>query len=144
MSGDVSASTKLKILVVDDNADTLDIVELYLYREFEVFTAEHGYKGVEQALKTDPDLIITDIMMPGMDGVRMFNELSRHEKTASVPVVAMTSFLKNITKKSLLNIGFFDVVEKPVDRENLHSVIGRLLSVGVDRRQSGAGDETGS
>jgi CheY-like chemotaxis protein len=134
----------LKILVVDDNADTLDIVELYLYRDFEVFTAEHGYKGVEQALKTDPDLILTDIMMPGMDGVRMFNELRRHEKTASVPVVAMTSFLKKITRKSLLSIGFSDVVEKPVDRERLHSVIGRILSAGVDMRQDGADNETAS
>ncbi len=122
------STPKPKILIIDDSLDTLDLVEVFLYREFDVFTAANGFEGLKLASELSPDLIMTDIMMPTMDGIRLFNDLRKQEKTATVPVVAITSFLKKITRKSLLHMGFNAVLAKPFDRERLLALIGRLLS----------------
>lgn len=120
---------KPKVLLIDDSLDTLDLVEVFLYRDFDVVTAENGFEGFNRAQELLPDLVITDIMMPVMDGVRLFNDLRRQAKTAAIPVIAMTSFLKRITRKSLLTMGFNGVVAKPIDRQKLLQVIGKALSI---------------
>lgn len=119
---------KPKLLVVDDNLDTLDLVEVFLYKDYDVNTAGNGFEGLKIAKLELPDIIITDIMMPVMDGVRFFNDLRKAQETSSIPVVAMTSFLKQITRKSLLNMGFNGVVSKPVDRERLLNIVKSILS----------------
>ncbi|MBN1576460.1 MAG: response regulator [Chitinispirillaceae bacterium] len=120
---------KPKLLLIDDSLDTLDLVELFCYRDFDVFTAGNGFEGLKMAREISPDLIITDIMMPVVDGIRLFNDLHRQEKTAAIPIVAMTSFLKKITRKSLLNMGFNGVIAKPIERERLLAMVTRLLSL---------------
>jgi CheY-like chemotaxis protein len=120
---------KSKILLIDDSLDTLDLVEVFLYRDFDVFTAENGFEGLKCAREVLPDIIITDIMMPVMDGIRLFNDLHKSEKTATIPVVAMTSFLKKITRKSLLGMGFNAVIAKPIERQKLLQLIGKLLNI---------------
>ena len=137
-------AAKPKLLLIDDSLDTLDLIELYCYRDFEVFTAGNGFEGLKMARELSLDLIITDIMMPGVDGIRLFNDLRKLEKTASIPVVAMTSFLKKITRKSLLNMGFNDVITKPVERERLLAVLTRLLSPPSINHDQRVTDETTS
>lgn len=132
-----------KVLLVDDNLDTLDLLEMYLYREYEIITAGNGFDGFNVAIKELPDLVITDIMMPVKDGIRLFNDLKRLPKTAGIPVVAMTAFLKKITRKSLLNMGFKGVVSKPVDRERLLGMITRVLMLPDSLSEVQATDETG-
>jgi len=117
------------VLLVDDNLDTLDLLEMFLYRDFEIFTAGNGFDGFNVAAKELPDLVITDIMMPVMDGIRLFNDLHKQKKTADIPVVAMTAFLKKITRKSLLNMGFKGVISKPVDRQRLMIMLNRVLTL---------------
>ena len=119
---------KPKLLVVDDNLDILDLVEVFLYKDYDVNTAGNGFEGLKIAKRELPDIIITDIMMPVMDGVRFFNDLRKTQETSSIPVVAMTSFLKQITRKSLLNMGFNGVVSKPLDRERLLNIVKSILS----------------
>ncbi len=121
------STAKPKLLVIDDSIDILDLIELYCYRDFDVYTAENGFEGLKMAQEHHPDLIITDIMMPGVDGIQLLNDLRKSGNTALIPVVAMTSFVKKITRKSLLNIGFNDVIPKPVDREKLKEALQRLL-----------------
>ena len=123
------SGSKPTILLIDDSLDTLDLVEVFLYRDFEVITAANGFEGFNRALELLPDLVVTDIMMPVMDGVRLFNDLRRQEKTAEIPVIAMTSFLKKITRKSLLTMGFSGVIAKPIDRMKLLQIIGCVLSI---------------
>ena len=53
-----------KVLLIDDSLDTLDLVEVFLYRDFDVVTAENGFEGFKRAQELLPDLVITDIMMP--------------------------------------------------------------------------------
>ena len=120
---------KPKVLLVDDNLDTLDLVEVFLYRDFEILMAENGFDAFKIAVDALPDLIITDIMMPVMDGVRLFNDLRKEKKTAGIPIIAITSFLKKITRKSLRNMGFNGVIAKPIDRQRLLVVISHLLEL---------------
>jgi CheY-like chemotaxis protein len=135
-------SEKPKLLLIDDNVDTLDLLEVYLFREYDLLTAGNGFEGLKMAREERFDLIVTDIMMPVMDGIRLFNELRKQENTQAIPVVAITSFLRKITKKSLLSMGFNAVVAKPVDREKLSAVIARQLSRTTVPVEEKVSDET--
>jgi len=119
----------MKILLIDDNHDTLDLLEVLLYKDFEIITALNGFDGLKRAEEEIPDLIITDIMMPVMDGIRFFNSLKKMEKTCKIPVIAITSFVKKITRKSLINIGFNGVISKPIDRETILDTVTKVLSI---------------
>ena len=126
-------NTHPKILLIDDNNDTLDILEMYLYKDFEVITAMNGFEGLKRAEDESPDLIITDIMMPIMDGIRFFNSLKKIEKTSHIPVIAITSFVKKITKKSLVNMGFNGVVSKPLDRQAVLDTVHKVISFSLEK-----------
>jgi CheY-like chemotaxis protein len=117
-----------KILLVDDSHDELDLLEMYLYHEYEIFTAMNGFEALKTAEQEIPDLIITDIMMPVMDGIRFFNNLKKQSKTANIPVIAVTSFAKKITKKSLMNMGFNGVLAKPLEKEPVIETIQTILN----------------
>lgn len=125
------------ILLIDDSADTLDLIEVYLYRNFDIVTAENGFTGLKLIREKQPALIITDIMMPVMDGIKLFNDVRKLEATTKIPIVAMTSFMKKITRKSLLNMGFNGVIAKPIERDKLIALVKKLLTlpaVSADRQ----------
>ena len=116
-----------KVLLIDDNHDTLDLLEVFLYQDFEIITAMNGFDGLKKAEIEIPDIIITDIMMPIMDGIRFFNSLRKQENTKAIPVIAITSFAKKITKKSLLSMGFDEVVGKPLERSEVVETVQRVM-----------------
>jgi len=120
-------SARRKVLLIDDNDHTLDLLELFLHRDYDILTAENGFQGLKVAQAERPDLIMTDIMMPVMDGVAFFNELRRREETARTPVIALTSFAEPTTVKSLLNVGFAGVLAKPFQRASILATVARQL-----------------
>jgi len=117
-----------KILLIDDDHGTLDLLELFLYNDYEVITALNGFDGLTRAEKELPDLITTDITMPVMDGIRFFNRAAKSAVLKNVPIVAITSFAENVTGKSLLNMGFRGVVPKPIEREPVIKAIAEALT----------------
>jgi len=124
-----------RVLLIDDNDNTLDLLEVYLFRDYEILTAENGFEGLKVAEEQQPDLIITDIMMPVMDGIAFFNELRRRTRTERIPVLAVTAFAEETTVKSLRSVGFAGVVAKPFKRDNVLSTVAAQLtppSGGVD------------
>ncbi|MGD9202466.1 MAG: response regulator [Chitinispirillia bacterium] len=122
-------STKKKvILLIDDSDETLDILEICLYKKYDVITAQNGFDGLNKALKYMPDLIITDIMMPFMDGIKFFNRLRKNKDMANIPVIAVTSFVKKMSTKSLINIGFKDVLSKPINMDSILDTVTNILS----------------
>ena len=112
-----------KILLVDDNHDSLDILELILYKEFNIMTAMNGFEGLKIAQEEKPSLVITDIMMPVMDGIRFFNRLRKSDSINNVPIIAITAFQGKISRKSLMNMGFNEVISKPFDFEKTRNTI---------------------
>ena len=119
---------KKKLLLVDDNHDILDLLEVFLYEDFEIASVLNGFEGLKTSEDLLPDLIITDIMMPVMDGIKFLNNLRKNRKTSQIPVVAITSFAKKLNVKSLLNMGFNGVVSKPFNREAILEVINNVLN----------------
>jgi CheY-like chemotaxis protein len=119
---------KKKLLLIDDNHDILDLLEVFLFDDFEIASVLNGFEGLKMAQELVPDLIITDIMMPVMDGIKFLNNLRKTQKNSKVPVIAITSFAKKLNVKSLLNMGFSGVVSKPFNREAILEVIDNVLN----------------
>ena len=122
-------STKRKlILLIDDSDETLDILEICLYKRYDIITAQNGFDGLNKALKDMPDLIITDIMMPIMDGIKFFNKLKKNKDITNIPVIAVTSFMKKMSTKSLINIGFKAVLSKPINMDSILDTVTDILN----------------
>jgi len=135
-------NTPPKILIIDDSHDALDVLEIMLFKEYDILTSLNGFDGLKRAEDESPDLIITDIMMPVMDGIRLFNNLKKQSKAAHIPVIAVTSFLKKITRRSLRNIGFDAVISKPFDRKLIIDTINKILLKAVPAETSTNGSQT--
>jgi len=119
-------SEKIKILLVDDNHDILDLLEVFLFGRYEIVTALNGFEGLKLAEELQPAIIVTDIMMPVMDGIKFLNMLRKKPETVLIPVVVITSFAKKLNVKSLINMGFSGVVVKPFNRDAILSVLADL------------------
>lgn len=119
--------SRKKIVIVDDEPEILDLFEIYLYKDFEVFTASNGFDGLKVAKEVKPDCIITDIMMPALDGIKFLNRFKKIEGMEQVPVIAVTAFSATLQEKSLRNIGFSMVIAKPVSRKVLIDSINEIL-----------------
>lgn len=128
-----------KILIVDDDHDTLDLLEIFLYRNYEIITAVNGFEATARIEEEHPSLIMTDIKMPVMDGIALLNNLRKRPATNAIPVIAITSFTKEHATKSLLNLGFSGVISKPPVGKAVVELIGKLLG----KEESDGGREEG-
>ncbi len=124
----MKASAKKKVLIVDDNHDILDLLEVFLFGKYDIVTALNGFEGLKTAREMVPDLIITDIMMPVMDGIKLLNSLRQDPKMAGVSVIAITSFIKKSNAKSLLSMGFSTVITKPFTRDSILGAVEKTLA----------------
>jgi len=117
-----------KILLIEDNQyvreNTAEILELESY---DVFTAENGKVGLEMAHKHIPDIIICDIMMPGLDGYDVFKSLSKNPKTASIPFIYLTEKSEKAEIRKGMNLGVDDYLTKPFEEYELLKVLNCRL-----------------
>jgi CheY-like chemotaxis protein len=123
----MTAPVKKKVLIVDDNHDILDLLEVFLFGKYDCVTALNGFEGLKTARELAPDLIITDIMMPVMDGIKFLNSLREDQTMAAVPVIAITSFVKKTNVKSLMSVGFSAVLTKPFSRDVIIGTVEKTL-----------------
>ncbi len=128
----VSASSKpATILVVEDDRPTAHLVELYLKRDgHRVLISNNGRTGLETALSESPDLIILDIMLPGLDGIEFCRQLRRQSTT---PIIFLTARSTESDKLFGLDLGGDDYVTKPFSPGELaaraRAILRRLPSV---------------
>lgn len=117
-----------KILVVDDEPDILLFLEYNLKKEgFHVFTAIDGVQGLTIAQTGKPDIIVLDIMMPGMDGVETCKALRKLKEFDNVPIAFLTARDEDYTQIMALDIGGDDFITKPIKPRVLISRINALL-----------------
>lgn len=114
-----------KILIIDDSPDLLRIVQLCLEREkYQVFTARSGKEGLQRTYNVQPDLVILDVMMPGMDG---WEVLSRLREMSDVPVMMLTAKGREVDIVRGLGLGADDYVTKPFGTAELIARVQALL-----------------
>jgi putative two-component system response regulator len=115
------------ILVVDDDASNRETLVSILEPEgYRIVLAVNGYEAVEQAKKTQPDVILLDVMMPGMDGFEACREIRSEEKLAEVPILFLTALDDKQSLLEGLASGADDFITKPFDR---HILRARLKSI---------------
>ena len=123
---------KEKILVVDDEEDILELVRYNLEREgFRVTCAESGEKAMARTRQETPDLIVLDLMLPGIDGLEVARRLKQNQKTAGLPVVMLTAKGEEADIVTGLELGADDYITKPFSPRVLIARIKAVL-----RRQS--------
>lgn len=117
-----------KILVVDDQPDNVYILKDRLEKEgFSVSSAYDGHTCLELTEKELPDLILLDIMMPGMDGFEVCEKIVENEKTKTIPVILVTALTDVDDVKRGLEVGAFDYIKKPYNRAELIARINSAL-----------------
>lgn len=103
-----------KILVVDDEADILELVSYNLSKDgFQVIRAQSGEDAVASAQSEIPDLILLDIMLPGIDGLDVCRAIRRNEKTKSIPIIFLTAKGEEADVVAGLELGADDYLVKP-------------------------------
>jgi two-component system OmpR family response regulator len=104
-----------RILLVDDDENIRTIAMLSLEDDFQVEIATSGQAALQQALKNKPDLILLDVMMPGLDGKATFEKLQEIPELAKIPVVFMTAKVQIHEIDFYLKLGAAGVITKPFD-----------------------------
>jgi DNA-binding NtrC family response regulator len=116
-----------KILVVDDEQSMRDTLQIMLEKEgFEVDTADDGLKALEMLGMKKYDLIITDLKMPGLDGIGMIEEINDHNTT---PIIIMTAYATKDQAIAALNLGASYFIEKPFKKHELLNYINRIIKM---------------
>lgn len=117
------------ILVVEDDVDILSFIAMELGEEYRVLKAVDGQEGLELAMEHIPDLVVTDLMMPGMDGISLCHELKTNPETSHIPVVMLTAKTSVESQLEGLKTGADDYVTKPFSIVLLQARIANLLEM---------------
>lgn len=124
----MSTSAKQKILIVDDEPDILELIEYNLKKEgYQVFTARNGQEAVSEAKRSQPDLIVLDIMMPKMDGIEACRIMRAMPEFKNTFMVFLTARSEEYSEIAGFNVGADDYIAKPIKPRALVSRINAIL-----------------
>src|SRR5579859_5105100 len=141
----IKSNRMRRLLVIDDHDDIREnIAEILSLAGYEVFTAENGKRGVETALKENPELVICDIMMPELDGYGVLHLLRKNDATLNTPFIFLTAKTERMDFRKGMEMGADDYITKPFDDiELLNAIEIRLKKYDV-LQHSYAADEKGA
>ena len=118
------------VLVVDDSIDNLTMISLDLQQNgYRVATATNGEEAVKVAAMINPDLILMDLAMPGLDGLESTRQIRLSEDLKDIPVIALTAFSTEGFRRAAHQTGFDGYLTKPVDFARLHDLMRRLIGL---------------
>jgi CheY-like chemotaxis protein len=119
---------RARILIVEDNENNRYLIG-YILRTHghEVIEAVSGEEGLELALKEQPDLILMDVQLPGMDGLEATKRIRTSEAVGGIPIIALTSYAMTGDKERALKAGCAGYIEKPIDPETIMANIESYL-----------------
>jgi len=131
---------KLKVLIVDDEEDIRELVELYLGRDgYDIVTCETGEQALEIVRTDIIDLIVLDLMLPGISGLDVCKTLKANRKTESIPIVMLTAKGEDADVVTGLELGADDYVTKPFSGKVLAARVRRILKrAGTDDNEATA------
>jgi DNA-binding response OmpR family regulator len=138
-----SRQSKRRVLVVDDEKDLVDLIAYNLTRGgFEVLTAYNGQEALEVAQRDVPDLVVLDLMLPGLDGTEVARRLRADSRTTAIPIVMLTARSEETDVVVGLTIGADDYVTKPFSMKILLARINTILRR-AEQSESGTAAEGG-
>src|SRR5262245_11355317 len=109
-----STTTRMRILIIEDERGLTDVLEYNLKREgYDTMVAHDGLEGLQKAQTLLPDLILLDIMLPGLSGLDICRELRRGERTRSIPIIFLTAKTEETDQVVGFSLGADDYVTKP-------------------------------
>jgi len=118
-------NSKTKVLVVDDDVNICELIRLYLEKEgCEVLTVHDGKKGLESFTESAPNIVILDIMLPGMDGWQVCREI---RKISNIPIIMLTAKGETFDKVLGLELGADDYIVKPFEPKELVARVKAVL-----------------
>ena len=118
------------VLIADDKAAGRELVRTVLEKAgFTVIEASDGMEAVRIARESDPDLIILDLHMPGLDGFGVIQELRREQRFSKTPVMALTASAMQGDRERAISVGFTGYITKPIRLGALRGEVERLLNI---------------
>jgi len=121
-----------KILIIEDHADMRELLTWQVeLMGFAALTAKQGSEGLQKARSENPDMIILDIMMPGMDGWQTARELKANAATKDIPILAATAMFRDVDLKTCLDSGCNDYIVKPFTFQELQAKVKEFIP-GID------------
>lgn len=118
-----------RILIVEDDPSVLRATSYILEKEgYEVISAQNGLEGLKKARESGPDLLILDVMLPGIDGFEICHSLRGEPQTAQLPILMFSAKGQDSDKATGLKMGADEYITKPVDREVLLNKVAAWLS----------------
>jgi len=118
---------KKRLMIVEDNPEIRELIYLLFHEQFEVLQAENGKIGLEMALSNVPDIIISDIMMPEMDGIMFCASCKDHEITSHIPIVLLTAKTGEKPEVDGYNAGADAYVSKPFSSSAFWALVHNLI-----------------
>jgi two-component system OmpR family response regulator len=120
-----------KLLLVDDDENIRFVAELSLEADWQISSASSGSDALEIAVAENPDVILLDMMMPGMTGAEVFAKLRQIDLTKKTPVIFMTAKVQKEEVAQYMAMGVNGVILKPFDPMSLSEEIGQMLGNSV-------------
>ncbi|MEI7423292.1 MAG: two-component regulator propeller domain-containing protein [Prolixibacteraceae bacterium] len=137
---ELSTAGQRIMLVVDDNADVRYFIRSHFSSGYQILEAKDGLEGWNVALKTIPNIIISDVMMPDMDGFEFCRKIRKDERTSHIPILLLTALGSREHEIEGLSQGADDYITKPFDLVILQTKIENILSVRQSLKQKYAGE----
>jgi CheY-like chemotaxis protein len=118
-----------RILIIDDEDDIREVAALSLeaIAGWHILTASSGAKGIELAIAEQPDAILMDVMMPGVDGPTTFRNMQQNPAIANIPVLLLTAKVQGVDQRRFAGLGVAAILFKPFDPLTLAEQISEVL-----------------
>ncbi|MBF0410385.1 MAG: response regulator [Candidatus Riflebacteria bacterium] len=126
---------KSRILIIDDSPSNIQIMAELLKNDYEIVFATNGQKGIDIAVQDHPDLIILDVVMPGMNGFEVCTILKQNKVTKSIPVIFVTALDEAINETRGLETGAIDYINKPINADILKMRVKNHIELQMTRRE---------
>ena len=123
----INSSNYPRLLIIEDNKELVEYLIGLLKGEYQIITAENGIHGIEQAIAHIPDIILSDVMMPGKDGYQVCRELKNDIRTNHIPVVLLTARADTESRISGMEHGADAYLTKPFDKKELMACLHNLF-----------------
>lgn len=127
---------KLKLLIVEDSKDVAAYLNSLLSLKYEISNAWNGVEGLELAIDMIPDLIISDVMMPLMDGFTLCRKLKNDMRTSHIPIILLTARNERASRMEGLRAGVDAYLVKPFNKEELFVRLDKLIALRKELRDS--------